>query len=312
MNAELIFGALLAAFAFGVAAYVVLARDLFAVMVGFVAYGLLLSLAWMVLSAPDVAITEAALGSGVMGALLFGACAKLRRTEAEAGPGWMGKGAAGILCIGVTGALVAVVLTLPEPAPTLAPEAKASLDVTGLGNAVTAVLMVYRALDTMLEKVVLLLALVGVWSLAPNRFWGGRPVYELPREKKGPLLFLARCLIPAGLIAGVYLFWVSADDPGGAFAGGAILSAMALLAFLAGVRAAPAVGGFWLRVSLVIGVAIFLLVGMAGLAAGAGFLSYPDGLAKPVIVVIEVAMTLSIGVTLALLVTGPPAKSSRP
>jgi hypothetical protein len=28
-----------------------------------------------------------------------------------------------------------------------------------------------RAMDTLLEKVVLLLALVGVWSLAPDRVW---------------------------------------------------------------------------------------------------------------------------------------------
>lgn len=311
MSADLIFGGFLAVFALGVAAYVVMARDLFAVIVGFVAYGLLLSLAWMVLSAPDVAMTEAALGSGVMGALLFGACAKLRRTEAEEGPRLMGKCAAALLCVGITVALVAVVITLPETAPTLAPESQASLGATGLGNAVTAVLMVFRALDTMLEKVVLLIALVAVWSLAPNRVWGGHPVYELPREKNGPLIFLARCIIPVGLVAGVYLFWVGADDPGSAFAGGAILSAMALLALLAGVRSAPAVSNFWLRFSLVVGVAVFLVIGLVGLASGSGFLTYPEGLAKPVIVVIEVAMTLSIGVTMAMLVAGPPARSSR-
>ena len=50
--------------------------------------------------------------------------------------------------------------------------ASAGLDV---GNPVTAVLLAYRSLDTLLEKVVLLLALMGVWSLAPDRFWGGAP-----------------------------------------------------------------------------------------------------------------------------------------
>ncbi len=55
----------------------------------------------------------------------------------------------------------------------------------------------------------------------------------LKREKTadGPLSFLARVLIPLGVMAGIYLFWVGADDPGSAFAGGAMISAMGLLGF---------------------------------------------------------------------------------
>jgi hypothetical protein len=68
--------------------------------------------------------------------------------------------------------------------------------------------------------------------------------------------------------------------------------------------------GFHLRLSLAVGIAAFLLVGVAGLAAGNGFLTYPEDFAKAVIVLIKVPMTLSIGATLALLVVGPPGKSS--
>ena len=60
----------------------------------------------------------------------------------------------------------------PSRAPTLAPQAAANIAATGLGNPVTAVLMAYRAIDTLLETVVLLLALVGIWSLAPDRVLG--------------------------------------------------------------------------------------------------------------------------------------------
>jgi hypothetical protein len=70
------------------------------------------------------------------------------------------------------------------------------------------------------------------------------------------------------------------------------------------------VSGFYLRFSLAVGVAAFLSVRVAGLAAGNGFLTYPENFAKAVIVLIEVLMTLSIGATLALLVVGPPGKSS--
>ena len=310
MNVGLIFFLGLALLILGVACFVILARSTFAAIVGFVAYGLLLALGWMTLSAPDVALTEAALGGGVTGALLLGAYARLRRSnEVGKACSLMTRGLALVLSAGVTAVLIGVVCWLPEPAPTLAPAARESLPLTGLGNAVTAVLMVYRALDTMLEKVVLLLALVAVWSVAPDSAWGGRPVFGSMRQEAGPLDFLARVLIPVGIIVGVYLFWVGADDPGSAFAGGAIIAAMGILAFFSGLCAVPSVRGFLLRAALAIGVAVFLVVGLTGLATGSGFLTYPEGFEKPVIVLIEIAMTLSIGVTLALLVAGPPGEA---
>jgi len=309
---EAIFSIELGLLIVALALHVVVGRGTFAVIVGFVAYGLVLSLAWMGLSAPDVALTEAALGGGVTGTLLLRAHARLRGPKGEQQPvGVFGRAAALLLCGGVSACLIIVVLTLPAPAPTLAPEALTDLAATGLGNAVTAVLMVYRALDTLLEKVVLLLALIAVWSLAANRNWGDRPVFESGRGTDGPLIFLARALIPLGVMVGIYLFWVGADDPGGAFAGGAMISAMGLLGFFAGVCAVPRVSGVWLRIALVFGIAVFLVIGLVGLAAGSGFLTYPSNFAKPVIVLIEIAMTLSIGVTLAMLVAGPPAEPSQ-
>jgi len=63
----------LAALVVGVAIWTITAREAFAAVVGFVAYGLLLALVWVRLAAPDVALTEAAIGSGVTGGLLLGA-----------------------------------------------------------------------------------------------------------------------------------------------------------------------------------------------------------------------------------------------
>ncbi len=106
----------------GLAVWTVLARDTFAAIVGFVAYGLLLALAWVQLRAVDVALTEAALGTGLTGAMLIGAAARLRKTEAQARaeyPGMTTRLAAALLAGGVTVALVIAVLALPEPAPTL-------------------------------------------------------------------------------------------------------------------------------------------------------------------------------------------------
>src|SRR6202044_2766453 len=58
---------------FAVAAWTIFARGAFAATVGYVVYGLLLSLVWIRLFAVDVALTEAAIGSGVSGVLLISA-----------------------------------------------------------------------------------------------------------------------------------------------------------------------------------------------------------------------------------------------
>jgi uncharacterized MnhB-related membrane protein len=52
--------------------------DLYKAIVLFVAFGLLMALAWVRLNAPDVALAEAAIGAGLTGALLLAALARLR------------------------------------------------------------------------------------------------------------------------------------------------------------------------------------------------------------------------------------------
>ena len=172
--------------------------------------------------------------------------------------------------------------------------------------------MAFRAMDTMLEKVVLLLALVGVWSLAPDRFWGGHPGPRHQADPLGGLAFLARLLPPAGIVVGIYVLWAGADHPGGAFQGGTILAAMWLLVMMAGLTDAPLVSSRRLRLVLIAGPGIFLAVGLGGLLAGDAFLAYPVAYAKPLIVAIEVAMTLTVAVTLGLLLAGAPERSAEP
>jgi multisubunit Na+/H+ antiporter MnhB subunit len=306
------FDALLAATVLGVAGWTIATRETSAAVVGFVAYGLLLALVWVRLAAPDVALTEAAIGGGVTGVLLLGAAARLRGTTAATPAEWPGVALrlmTGALCAVVSAAIAATVLLLPDPAPTLAPDTAANLTATGVGNPVTGVLMAFRALDTLLEKVVLVLALIGVWSLAPDSLWGGIPVLQRHARPDEAMVFLARLLLPVGIVIGVYLLWVGADEPGGAFQGGALLAAMWLLAMMAGLTAAPAVSERRLRLVVVAGPAVFLAIGLAGFALADAFLAYPKAYAKPLIIVIEIAKLLSVAATLGLLVAGPPQRS---
>jgi multisubunit Na+/H+ antiporter MnhB subunit len=192
----------LAALVLAVAVWTIAAREAFAAVVGYVAYGLLLSIVWVRLFAVDVALTEAAIGSGVTGVLLIGAAARMREAESAAAdeqPSAPLRLVPGALCVFVTVALAAVVLLMPDPAPTLAHYAAQNLAETGLGNPVTAVLIAYRSFDTMLEKVVLVLAVVGVWSLAADRHWGGAPGVPRAARPESTLAFLAQLLPPLGI-----------------------------------------------------------------------------------------------------------------
>lgn len=293
----------------GLALWSVLVRDTFAAVIGFVAYGLLLTLAWVQVHGIDVALTEGAIGGGLTGALLITAAARLRRTEAAAAaetPPAALRAVTAVACAAVTGVLALVVLALPDPAPTLAAEAMADIGATGVGNPITAVLMAYRAMDTLLEATVLLFALIGVWSLAPDGAWGGRPGARAVADPDGILAYVARVLPPIGIIVGVYILWVGADNPGGKFQGATIWTAMWLLVIMAGLADVPPVSRRLLRVLLVAGPLAFVAVGFVGAASAGAFLAYPDGLAKPLILVVEFALMPSLALTLGLLVAGAP------
>ena len=304
----------LAFLVFALAAWTVFAPGSFAATVGYVVYGLLLSLVWIRLFAVDVALTEAAIGSGVTGILLMGAAARLRGAETTAvqeSLTGLTRLFAACLCLLVAAALAGVVLMLPDQGPTLAPQSMQKLPATGLGNPVTAVLIAYRSFDTMLEKVVLVLAVVGTWSLAAERYWGGAPGEARAERPEPTLAFLAQVLAPLGILVGIHVFWVGADEPGGAFQGGAILAAMWMIVLMARLTEAPQANAFWLRLALVAGPVVFLAAGVAGAVVAGGFFAYPPGLAKPLILFIETFMTFTIAVTLPMLVAGPPRREPR-
>ena len=280
-------------------------RDLSAV-VGFTAYGLLLGLVWVRLGAIDVALTEAALGGGLTGLLLLTAAARLG-DRPDLGPSRPSvRLVVALLCLGVTLGLTAVVLSLPTPAPNLVLAVTERQGAIELGNPVAAVLVGFRAVDTMLESVVVALAVLILWSFGADRAWGERPRALEFGAPSSSLVLLARLLAPLGLIVGVHLFWTGADHPGGPFQAGAVLAAMAVLVWLARLGEPPSVTDRLTRLGIVVGPLLFLLIGVAGVAIAGAFLDYPEGFTKPLILVIEAGKTLSVAVALALLVAGPP------
>ena len=60
-------------------------RDLFAGVVLYIVYGLVMAVAWLRLGAPDVALAEAAIGAGLTGVLLLGTLSRIGPSP-SAGP----------------------------------------------------------------------------------------------------------------------------------------------------------------------------------------------------------------------------------
>ena len=294
------------------AIWTVVAKDTFAAVVGFIAYGLLLALVWVRLHGVDVALTEAAIGGGLTGALLIGAATRLRETESTASgerPGAFTRILAALAAAAVSSALAMCVFALPDPAPTLAPQVAANIAATEVGNPITAVLLAFRAMDTLLEAIVLLFALIGVWSMAPDSAWGGRPGLQPRADPNGILAYIARVLPPIGIVVGMYIFWVGADHPGGKFQGATIIAAMWLLVIMAGLADLPPISRSWLRIALVAGPLAFIAIGFAGVVTADAFLAYPQDYAKPLIVAIELALMPSLALILALVLAGAPLRA---
>lgn len=289
--------------------------DLYRAVALFMAFGLVLGLIWVRLDSIDVALAEIALGAGVTGALLFATLARLqpsgegpRRNARDAAAAPTRSLADGrvalparlliaLLLLPLLAGLGLLVWTLWSPHPGLSEQVAARIDAAGVAYPVTAVLLNFRGYDTLLELAVLLLALIGVWSLAPAPHLGEDP-------PEAVLAALSRLLAPLMILVAAYLVWVGAYAPGGAFQAGSVLGATGVLLRLSGWRVPRRATGWPLRLVLILGVAVFACVGLASIGLGQPLLEYPPGWAKPAIITIELAATLSIGAILAALFIG--------
>lgn len=209
----------------------------------------------------------------------------------------------GVMAMVIGVLLAAVLLPLPDNAGLRAPVSE-HMHVSGVDHPVTAVLLNFRAYDTFLELGVLLIAVLGAWSLGRHTPLPARPV-------PGPVMpGTIRLLIPAAVVIGVYLLWSGSHAPGGAFQAGAVLGAAGVLWVLSRPRNLPAPPPPLLRLGLAVGAALFLAVGIAGLLLGFGFMGYAPGQAYVFILLIETAATVSIALTLvALFLGGAPAEA---
>ena len=255
------------------AVLVVLLRDIIASIATFAALSLGLAIVWMVLGAPDVALTEAAVGAGVMTVLLLIVAGKSQNHRVESPHeaqrpfrkvNWIALSAVTLLLI----PLIVIVRQFPPLGDANAPSV---VDISLAGNPtpywyyvggsetpatyeniVGAVLIVFRGLDTFGELIVAFAALIGVLiilrhQLVPFHSQSGLDeatrhrtnYHDKPQPGFSPVVTTAvRRVIPLVLVFGGYITLYGTAVPGGGFAGGVVLGAgFILLGFSFGFEA---------------------------------------------------------------------------
>lgn len=291
---------------------------------GFLLLGVVVSLIWLRLGSVDVALAEAALGGGLLGgALVYIAAAPRSHQEPPARLSWlvpvMGAAAGAVLVMVLAAVWLRVEQTMPEWSGPLAAE----LPDTGVEHGITAVLLAFRAYDTLLESAVLMLAGLAALSLRVecvpmcriSGSAGSFPTFRHTQPGNGPrsrstaaqngppsaLSWMVGLTAPVLLLAGLWLLFAGSSDSGGAFQSGAVLAALLILVRVAGFApqwlAPPrlsSVPGRVMSTALVAGVVVFILAGVLGPMLGEPWLSWDPAWAFAAILTVEVLLAAGI------------------
>ncbi len=354
IDSLLLFDGILGLGLVSVATGMLFGRDLFRAIVLFILFGLLLTVAWCRLDAVDIALAEAGIGAGLTGALLLNTWAATGRESGSPivkstvhEPSTVigqpsvphasrltltsTKISAALLLVPwilVAGAMAALVVPLIVATDTPQISIEAALANSGVTNPVTAVLLNFRAYDTLLEVAVLLAAALAVLPLTNLSRKGSHPprrdhethkidsspTAQIPfplvsKSNKASALSVGavleaftRILVPVAAIVAAYILWSGTKTPGGAFQSAALLCAIGVLLLVTGWRSPDWTKLRW-RVLSAVGLIVFLLVGLSGVWGAGGFLQYPTAWAGNLILLIEFCLTVSLTVILVSLFT---------
>ncbi|KAF7785686.1 hypothetical protein PRUB_a0042 [Pseudoalteromonas rubra] len=202
----------------------------------------------------------------------------------------------GLVCL----FLIFALINTPVAEQPLVALVASNLEQSGVQNPVTAVLLNFRSYDTLLEVAVLLIVALAVMPVSQEQSNQAFVTVSKPVQRRPVLEAFLRWLLPAIVVTSGYLLWTGAALPGGAFQAGALLAGAGILLLLAGHHSFN-FNAMIARVLLVVGLAVFLLVGAAVIVSTGTALAYPVAWAGTLILIIEVAATLTIAAILVLL-----------
>ncbi|MFP4316331.1 MAG: hydrogenase subunit MbhD domain-containing protein [Desulfovibrionales bacterium] len=283
------------------------APGIFQSIVLFITMGLVLAVVWARLHAPDIAITEAAVGAGLAGVLFLDTLRRIAMRTREhnstpASEDFSRFGPLGfrILAlaggVGLTLLLLMAVYTLPRTAAGLTNVVQQNLEASGVVHPVTAVLLNFRVFDTFLELGVLLIAIEGLLCV---RGCPGLETVAPPPRTEPVLKWLVGGLFPLMILTAGHLLLTGAFAPGGAFQAGVVLGAGLVLLWMAGHAMLSTLPRLAWRLLFGAGFGTFLVLGTAFMLQGRNFLEFPPAQAGMMILLMEAAATVSIATIMA-------------
>lgn len=278
---ELLINVALLSFLAITAVSLVFIRNLFAVVMMLGIFSLASAGFFLALGAPDVALTEAAIGAGIAPVLMLAVLGATSHREKRHRHSPL----LPLLVVGVTGAaLVYGTLDMPHFASPDAPAhhhvapqyiADTAQD-TGVPNIVTAVLASYRGFDTFGEVVVIFTAGIGVLALLGLAGATGNSHSREHMRDNLVMRVISKSMMPLMLIFGLYIQFHGDYGPGGGFQAGVVFAAAFILyAMVYGTQAACRVISPRLLLALMgVGVLIYGGVGVTAMLMGGEFLGY--------------------------------------
>ncbi|MEY4984736.1 MAG: hypothetical protein RIR62_3002, partial [Pseudomonadota bacterium] len=218
-------------------------RLLSLVMVGIV--GLVVSVGFAYLSAPDLALTQITVEVVTIVLMLLALNYLPKETPRESAPvrRWRDGAIAGAAGLGVA-ALAYALLTRSAAFPPIS-EFHLAQSKPGAGgtNAVNTIIVDFRGFDTFGEIVVLGIAALVIYALVETILNGGAAderlrawVPDTPRAAdRHPMMLVVatRLLLPVALMVGVYIFLRGHNMPGGGFVAGLIVAIALVMQYMA-------------------------------------------------------------------------------
>jgi multicomponent K+:H+ antiporter subunit A len=243
------------------------------------AVGLVVSLTFVLLSAPDLALTQ--LLVEVVTVILMMLVLHYLPAESPPEPRRLRKGLdAAVALVAGIGAAAIVFAVLSRPFESIAPYYLEKAYTEGGGtNAVNVIIVDFRGFDTMFEITVLAIAGLIVHALLV-RFRVPDSFVPPPRDAGfNPMMLRsgARFLLPFGVVVAIYLLLRGHNLPGGGFIAGLVLAAALVLVRVAGGAPLPAPGQLVNPVVIAAGLLIAIATGVGAMAVGYPFLTSTFG-----------------------------------
>ena len=204
--------------------------------------GLIVSLGFVYLSAPDLALTQISVevATTVLMLLALNFLPKDTPLSAPAPRRWRDAGLAA--AAGVGAAMLAFAVMTRDGASISAYHVDQSYPGGGGTNVVNVILVDFRGFDTFGEIIVLAIAALGIYALLDGALRGPTlakviswvPDQARSRDRHPMMLVVAtRFLLPLALLVGVYILLRGHNEPGGGFIAGLVVAIALVMQYLA-------------------------------------------------------------------------------